>query len=210
MKVRIELLLSLGLSSAQFLGSQFGASSFQKIRPGNEWGNADDYLRMTALDWSGDGTSDLVVTSYHYSTGPDETEVSSVKLNYQGQPVVSNTLSGFTASIPAANDFGYSISAASNAGNRLFIGDGKNDAAYVLWLTTSGTTSSHQKISLGTGGLSQVILPSNFGRLVCAMENWNFGGNLAVGNDVEGVFFLSLDTRGYVLGTPTFFNVSGG
>jgi len=42
------------------------------------------------------------------------------------------------------------------------------------------------------------------------MENWNVGGNLAVGNDVEGVFFLSLDTRGYVLGTPTFFNVSAG
>ena len=203
---------------------------------------ADDYFGMSCANVGGDLNGDDVLDVAIGAPGDDDGEPAAGAMyivfmqtngNVLSHQKVSATHGGFTGSLAANNNFGYSV---ANVGGDLN-GDGVLDlvvgayndddggyragAVFIVFLQTTGNVLSHQKVSATHGGFTGSLADHDyFGRSVASVGDLNVDGvlDLAVGvnGDDDGeslagaVYIVFMQTNGNVLSHQKVSATQGG
>ena len=226
-----------------FLNADGTEKTFAKISAsfGGFTGNlADDdhfgYALAALGDLDGDGHDEFAVGAPDEDDGgpsagalwivfPDQ--FGAVKAQ---QKISGGASGGFTGTLDAVDNFGISLASLGDldgdgvgdlAVGAHFDDDGGPDrgAVWILFLNSTGTVKSHQKISDTTGGFGGGLANfGSFGRSVAALGDVDGDGivDLAVGAPEDGtdargaVWILFLDTDGTVQGQQKISDTEGG
>ena len=186
-------------------------------------------------DINGDGLPDVAIGQHRDDDGGDldSGTVHVVFLQADGtalsQQPISDTLGDFTGELDAYDYFGISCGLAGDVNadgtNDLVVGAYKDDsnylqdsgAVYLIFLSPTGTSLSHQKISVWHGGFTGVLdAADNFGRASSVLSDSS--GSLLIGapNDDDGtsnsgaVYVTFLNERGLVSSHQKISNLHGG
>ncbi len=201
-------------------------------------GDGDEFGRAVASlsDLDGDLVEDIAVAAYRDDDGGlDRGAVWILFLNTDGtvksHQKISDVQGGFTGVLDDDDRFGHSMAGLGNLdgalGGDLIVTAHRDDdggvnrgAAWVLFLNTNGTVSSHQKISHTEGGFTGGLADNDFfGRSAVVPGDVDGDGIIDVvigapfdddgGADRGAVWVLFLETDGTVRGHRKISNTSG-